>query len=194
VIRPQTDEHPDYRAYAGQIASGSVKVGDRLVSLPSGHESLVVGVDLMGSDLGEASAPTSVAIRLEDDLDISRGNVLCSVERPASVTRGLGGDVCWMSDKPLVARSRLLLKAHTNTVAVSAEELVNSLNVITGDRTPAPSQLELNSIGSVRFKLAEAIAVDPFSINRLTGAAILIDPSTNETVGSVLITWIEAGL
>ncbi|MCX6387826.1 MAG: sulfate adenylyltransferase, partial [Solirubrobacterales bacterium] len=141
-----------------------------------------------GSDLGEASAPTSVAIRLEDDLDISRGNILCSVARSASVTRGLSGDVCWMSEKPLVAKSRLLLKAHTNTVAVRAEELVNSLDVIAGDRTSAPSQLDLNSIGSVRFKLAEAIALDLFSVNRLTGAAILIDPSTNETVGSVLIT------
>ncbi len=191
VIRPQTEDHPDYRAYAGQIASGTVSVGDRVVALPSGRESNVVGVDLMGNDLGEAASPASVALRLEDDIDISRGDVLCATSSPATVTRELEGDVCWMSEHPLTARARLLLKAHTATVSVRAEDLIDSLDVISGQRSPAPQQLELNGIGAVSFKLAEPITVDRFADNRLTGAAILIDGSTNETVGSVLINKIS---
>jgi sulfate adenylyltransferase subunit 1 len=96
-----------------------------------------------------------------------------------------------MSELPLAARSRLLLKAHTSTVAARAEDLLDSLDVITGERSPSPVQLELNGIGAVSFKLAEPIALDLFSENRVTGAAILIDAATNETVGSVLITKIS---
>ena len=191
VIRPQTEDHPDYRAYAGQIASGTISVGDRVVALPSGRESNVVGVDLMGSDLGEAASPASVAIRLEDELDISRGDVLCAAGSQATVTRELEGDVCWMSEFPLTAGARLLLKAHTSTVAVRVDGLIDSLDVITGERSASPQQIDLNGIGAISFKLAEPITVDRFADNRLTGAAILIDGSTNETVGSVLINKIN---
>jgi sulfate adenylyltransferase large subunit len=188
VIRPQTEAHADYRAYAGQIVSGSVAPGDEVTLAPSGRRSVVKSVDVMGEATAGASAPLSIAVQLEDDLDLSRGEIICDAASPATVTRVLVADICWMNERPLSSSSRLLLKTTTSTTSINLDEILNRLEVVEHERIAGPDQLALNDIGSVRFRTAEPIAVDTFADNKTTGALILIDEATNETVGAGLIT------
>jgi sulfate adenylyltransferase large subunit len=183
VIRPMADEHHDYRGYAGQVAGGTWRAGDEVVVLPSGLRSTVAQID--GAD--EAVPGRSVTILLSDDLDVSRGDLLADPERPPVVARELTARVCWMSERPVEDRARLLLKHTTRTVTARLEEVVSVVDIATLEDRPAPGRLELNDLGLVRFRLAEPLAVDPYARNRATGAFILIDEATNETVGAGMV-------
>jgi sulfate adenylyltransferase large subunit len=182
VIRPISDEHHDYRGYAGQIAGGVWAAGDDVVVLPSGRRTTVAAVE---PDRGVPGM--SVTIRLTDDLDVSRGDMLADPEQPPTVARELEATVCWMAEKPLEPRTRLVVKHTTRTVRAIADELVSVTDIHTLEDRPSPERLELNDIARVRFRLAEPLAVDPYAENRATGAFILIDESTNDTVGAGMI-------
>jgi sulfate adenylyltransferase large subunit len=187
VIRPMADEHHDYRGYAGRVASGVWRAGDEVVVLPSGARSRVAAVDAAGEELEDALPGQSVTIRLEDDVDVSRGDLLADPEQPPVTAREVTARVSWMSEKPLEERARLLIKHTTRTVPARAEEIVSVVDILTLTDQAAPGKLELNDLGVVRFRLAEPLAVDPYARNRTTGAFIVIDESTNDTVGAGMV-------
>jgi sulfate adenylyltransferase large subunit len=187
VIRPMADEFHDYRGYAGQVASGDWRVGDEVVVLPSGLRSRVAAIDVEGVGLEEALPGQSVTIRLADDVDVSRGDVLSGPETPPTVARDLLARVCWMSERPLEERARLLIKHTTRTVAARADEIVSVVEIETLEDRTQPGRMELNDLGVVRFRLAEPLLVDPYARNRATGAFIVIDEATNDTVAAGMV-------
>ena len=187
VIRPMTDAHRDYRGYAGQVAGGVWRAGDEVVVLPSGARSRVASVDSAGDELDEALPGQSVTIRLEDDVDVSRGDLLSDPESPAVATRELTARVCWMAEKPLADGARLLVKHTTRTVPARVDEIVSVIEIETLEDRATPGEMGLNDLGVVRFRLAQPLAVDPYARNRSTGAFILIDESTNDTVGAGMV-------
>ncbi len=187
VIRPISDEHHDYRGYAGQVAGGVWRVGDDVVVLPSGRRSKVAAVETADGPLGEALPGMSVTIRLEDDVDVSRGDMLADPAQAPTVARELEATVCWMAEKPLEPRTRLVVKHTTRTVRAIADELLSVVDIHTLEDQPSPERLELNDIARIRFRLAEPLAVDPYVENRVSGAFILIDEATNDTVGAGMI-------
>ena len=187
VIRPMTDEHHDYRGYAGQVASGIWRAGDEVVVLPSGQRTRVAAVEIAGEPRDEALPDESVTILLEDDVDVSRGDLLADPERPPIVARELVARVSWMADKPLEDRARLLIKQTTRTVPARAEEVISVVDIETLEDRPTPGRMELNDLGVVSFRLAEPLVVDPYKENRWTGSFILIDESTNDTVGAGMV-------
>ncbi|HEY6031664.1 MAG TPA: GTP-binding protein, partial [Gaiellaceae bacterium] len=187
VIRPMKDEFHDYRGYGGQVAGGVWRAGDEVVVLPSGRRSRVAAVETADGPLDEAAPPQSVTIRLEDDLDVGRGDMLADPARPPAVARELVATVCWMSERPLEQRARLVLKHTTRTVRALAEELLSVVEIATLTDLDRPDRLELNDIGRVLLRLAEPIAADPYADNRTTGAFVLIDEATNETVAAGMI-------
>ena len=187
VIRPMSEEHPDYRGYAGQVAGGTWRAGDEVVVLPSGRRTRVAAVETADGPLDAAVPPMSVTIRLEDDVDVSRGDMLADPAEPPAVARELVATVCWMSERPLEPRARLRVKHTTRSVRAVADELLTRVDVHTLEDAAAPERLELNDIGRVAFRLAEPLAVDPYADNRATGAFILVDEATNETVGACMV-------
>jgi sulfate adenylyltransferase large subunit len=183
VIRPMSAEHPDYRGYAGSVAGGIWRAGDEVVVLPSGLRSTVEAIE--PGDV--AIPPESVTIRLADDIDVSRGDMLADPERPPTVTRELEARICWMSERPLESRAKLAVKHTTRAVRAVVDELVSVTDIHTLADVPAPERFELNEIGVVRLRLSEPLAVDPYADSRETGAFILIDEATNDTVAAGMI-------
>ena len=187
VIRPMSDEHHDYRGYAGRVASGIWQAGDEVVVLPSGLRSRVEAIDGLEGPLEAAIPPMSITIRLADDVDVSRGNMLADPARPPVVAREVEARVCWMSERPLEPRAKIGIKHTTRTVRGLVEELVSVVDIHTLDDVESPAKLELNDIGLARLRLSEPLCVDPYAENRETGAFILIDEATNDTVGAGMI-------
>ena len=187
VIRPMSDEHHDYRAYGGQVAGGVWSAGDEVVVMPGGARTQVEAVETIDGPLETAIPPMSVTIRLADDLDVSRGDMLADPADPPVVARELEARVCWMSERPLEQRARLAVKQTTRSVRAIADELVSRIDVHTLEDVPAPERLELNDIGVVHLRLSEPLCVDPYAENRATGAFVLVDEATNETVGAGMV-------
>jgi len=187
VIRPQSDEHRDYRGYAGSVAGGIWRPGDEVVVLPSGHRSRVEAIDAAGEELESALPPESVAIRLADDIDVARGDMLADPEKPPVVARELLARVCWMSERPLEQRAKIGIKHTTRSVRAIVDQLVSVIDVTSLQDVPGPERLELNDIAVVRLRLSEPLAVDPYGENRETGSFILVDESSNDTVGAGMI-------
>ncbi len=191
VVRPMADSHHDYRGYAGQIAAGDWHPGDEVVVLPSGLRSRVAAIDTVDGELSEALPGQSVTIRLEDDVDVSRGDLLAGPDHPPVVARELTARVCWMADRPLADRARLLIKQTTRTVPARVEAIVSVVEIETLEDRLSPEKMELNDLGLVRFRLAEPLVVDAYARNRGTGAFILVDESTNDTVGAGMVVVAE---
>ena len=189
VVRPRTAEHPDYRGYAGRLASGVVHPGDEVVVLPSGRRTTVVGIDRAASDgtveeREVAFAPQSVVLRLADDIDISRGDVIAAADRPSTLTRSLTGTVAVLAERTLRTRDRLLLRVGTRTVRALVDDVVDQLDIETMEQRPAPDGLSLNAIGRVRLRLAEDVAVDDYRELRRSGAFLLIDEADGATLAA----------
>ena len=187
VIRPISAEHHDYRGYAGQVAGGVWSAGDEVVVLPSGKRTSVASVETADGPLDVAVPGMSITIRLADDVDVSRGDMLADPEQAPTVARELEATVCWMAEKPLEPRTKLAIKQTTRTVRAIVDELLSVIDIRTLEDQPAPAQLELNDIARVRLRLSEPLAVDAYGDNRTTGAFILIDEATNDTVGAGMI-------
>ncbi|RKT87448.1 bifunctional enzyme CysN/CysC/sulfate adenylyltransferase subunit 1 [Saccharopolyspora antimicrobica] len=179
---------PGYRGYAGQIASGSIAPGEEVLHLPSGMRSRVVAVDTADGELDRGRAPQSVTVRLADDIDIGRGDMLCAPANPPVAATELTASVCWMSaGSALEPGTRLLLKHTTRTVKALVSGIGDRLEITTLERGPA-ERLQLNEIGEVGLRLAQPVFCDPYAGNRFTGGAVLIDEATHATVGAVMIT------
>jgi bifunctional enzyme CysN/CysC len=188
VIRPGASAGVDgYRAYAGQLASGALARGDEVVVLPGGGRTQIAAIDTYDGELEEAVAPMSFALRLADELDISRGELICRPEQAATVARELHADVCWMTERPLTARGRYVIKQTTRSASAIVHEIEDRVDVHTLARVPGAEELGLNDIGRVRLRTSVPLAFDPYSDNRRTGSFIMIDADSNETVGAGLI-------
>ena len=187
VIRPMSDDHHDYRGYAGSVAGGVWHPGDEVLVLPSARHSRVEAVESSDGPLDSALPPQSVTIRLADDIDVSRGDMLADPLEPPVVARELDARVCWMSERPLERRSKVAVKHTTRSVRAVVDEIVSVVDIHTLADTPAPERLALNDIGVVRLRLSEPLAVDPYADNRETGAFILIDEASNDTVGAGMV-------
>jgi sulfate adenylyltransferase subunit 1 (EFTu-like GTPase family) len=187
VIRPMADEHHDYRGYAGQVAGGVWRAGDEVVVLPSGLRSRVAAVETLDGTLEAARPPQSVTIRLEDDVDVSRGDMLVDPDRAPIVARELVAHLCWMSERPLEPRTKLAVKHTSRSARAVVDELISVVDMDTLEDRPSPERLELNDLAVVRLRLAEPLVVDPYERNPATGSFILIDEATNDTVAAGMV-------
>jgi bifunctional enzyme CysN/CysC len=195
VIRPQSASAPDYRAYAGQVAGGVIRPGDDVVVLPGGQRSRVAAIDTFDGPIDEAFPPMSVALRLEDDIDVSRGSTIVRAHNQPTVSNSFESLLCWMSELPLDRRRRYLVKHSTSTVMLGAIDVRYRIHVDTLHRDERATTLELNDLGRVHMELSSPLVFDSYRRNRLTGSLIVIDETTNETVaaGVILDTEVEAG-
>ncbi len=188
VLRPHSDAFHDYRGYAGTIAGGVLKPGDDVVVLPSGFTSRIARIDTMDGPLDEAFAPMSVTVLLEDDIDVSRGDMICRPHNQPVVAQDVEAMVCWMSDSPkLVPGAKFALKHTTRTARALVKDLRYRLDVNTLHRDEDASNLALNEIGRVEMRTTQPLFFDAYRRNRETGSFILIDEATNATVGAGMI-------
>ncbi|HEX4059023.1 MAG TPA: GTP-binding protein [Galbitalea sp.] len=188
VVRPQLAEFPDYRGYAGTVASGVLRVGDSVRVLPSGFESSIAGIDTADGPLEEAFPPQAVTVRLADDIDISRGDMIVRPKNLPLVTQDLDAMICWMDDRaPLTAGRTLALKHTTHWTRARVVELSYRVDVNTLHRDETATELVLNDIGRVRLRCMRPVFVDSYDRNRATGSFILVDETTNQTVAAGMI-------
>jgi sulfate adenylyltransferase large subunit len=186
VIRPMSDEHHDYRGYAGEVAGGEWRAGDDVVVLPSGLRTTVAAVETHDGTLDVAVQGQSVVVRLVDDVDVSRGDMLCDPADPPVAARELEAIVCWLSERPVATGARLAVKHTTRWTRAILEEVLSTLDVGTLEQVPGDG-LALNDLARVRLRLAGPLLVDPYATNRQAGAFVLVDESTNETVGAGMV-------
>ena len=184
VIR---DHATDYRGYAGQVASGTIAPGDDVVVLPGGARTTVTGVDTADGPLAAAGAGRSVTVRLADDIDLSRGDVLASAAAPPRVTTELDATLCWLADKPLRPGARLLLKHGTRTTQAIVGALGERLDTDTVSWVDAPETLAINDIARVTLRTADPLPVDDYAAIRATGSFLLIDPPSGATLAAGLV-------
>jgi bifunctional enzyme CysN/CysC len=187
VIRPMSDEHHDYRGYAGQVASGVFRVGDEVVVLPSETETRIAAIERDDGPAEDVYPPLSATLLLEDQVDVSRGDMICRKHNHPHAVRELEAMVCWMSDRPLRADGRYRIKHTTRTALAKVADLRYRIDVNTLHRDEQADSLGLNEIGRMRLRLSAPLLVDEYRRNRATGSFILIDESTNDTVGAGMI-------
>ncbi len=191
VIRPRSGG--DYRAYAGQVAGGVLRPGDDVVVLPSGRRTKIAGIDTFDGPIAEAFPPMSVALRLEDDIDVSRGSTIARAQNQPTVSSSFEALLCWMSEQPLSPQRRYLVKHTTRTASVSGMEMRYRIDLGQLHREEDATTLELNDLGRVRMELSSPLVFDSYRRNKVTGSLIVIDQDTNETVaaGTILDTETE---
>jgi sulfate adenylyltransferase subunit 1 len=187
VIRPHTHEHHDYRGYAGKVISGTYRKGDKVVVLPSGQTSTIKSVEIGGQVLEEAFAPQSVVLQLEDDVDISRGDMIVKQEEDLDVTKEFEALVCWMNTKALKPGAKLLLRHNSTETRAVIREIQYKVDVNTLDRVEDVDQVQLNDICRVQVRVATPLLVDPYLKNRANGGFILIDETSFTTVGAGMV-------
>jgi len=187
VVRPMSNEHHDYRGYAGTVAGGIFRPGDEVLVLPSGLTSTIEGIDLYGGAVHEAFPPQSVTVRLADDIDISRGDMICRPNNAPTVTQEIDAMVCWFSERPMQERAKYVLKHTTRTVKALVRDLHYRLDVNTLHRDETTGSLGMNDLGRVSLRVTAPLFVDEYRRNRTTGSFILVDEGTNETVGAGMI-------
>ncbi|NHA66696.1 sulfate adenylyltransferase subunit 1 [Phycicoccus flavus] len=187
VVRPKSDEHHDYRGYAGQVASGVMRPGDEVMVLPSGLTSRIAGIDLYDREVEAAFPPMSVVVRLEDDLDVSRGDMICRVRNAPQQSQDVDAMVCWMTREPLRPRQKLAIKHTTRSARAMVKDVQYRLDINTLHRDGDTQELGLNEIGRVRLRTTQQLLTDPYEHNRVTGSFILIDEATGSTVGAGIV-------
>jgi len=187
VIRPRTPEYPDYRGYAGQIAAGTIRPGDEVVVLPRGLRTKIERIDTADGPLQEAGAGSSVTVLLADDLDISRGDLIAAADRRPTVTDEITATLCWLSSKPLVPGSKLLVKHGAKTVQALVQEITARFDEQTLSSVDGPDSLELNDIGRVILRTSEEIPVDDYGTSPRTGAFLVIDPKDGDTLAAGMV-------
>ena len=188
VIRPQTARHPDYRGYAGQITSGILRVGAPVTVLPSRHMTTIAAIDTPAGAAEQAWAPQSVTIRLADDLDISRGDLIAPAADAPDVTRDITAVVCHVADRPLRTGDRVLLKHTTRAVTAVVRDIPSRLCLQDLSHRPCEGELLANDIGRVVLRTAEPLALDAYAESRRTGSFILIDPADGTTLTACMAT------
>ena len=188
VIRPISSRFPDFRGYAGRVASGVIRVGDRVKVLPSGLESVVTHITQAADELTEATPPQSITLQLADDIDISRGNIIVKSDEPQPhLEQDVRLDVCWFNEQPLQPRSRYIVRQTTGETIAIVRTINYRRNINTLEKEPGVAQLRMNDIAEISIHTAQYLTFDDYRQNRITGSVIFIDPDTNETVGAGMI-------
>ena len=188
VIRPISSRFPDFRGYAGRVASGTVQVGDRIRVLPSGQESVVTHISQAAEELTAANPPQSVTIRLADDIDISRGDILVKADEPQPhLEQDLTLDVCWFNERPMQPRAKYIVRQTTGETVAVVRAINYRRNINTLEKEHGVAQLQMNDIAEVCIHTAQQLTFDGYRQNRVTGSVIFIDQDTNETVGAGMI-------
>ena len=187
VIRPQAPELHDYRGYAGKIISGIYRKGDKINVLPSGVESTIKAIEIAGKEVPEAFAPQSVVLHLEDDIDISRGDMIVPTNNQPKLEQEFEALICWMDNKPLIPGNKYLLQTNSRVVRSVVKEIQYQLDVNTLEKNESPAQAVLNDIIKVNIKTASPVAFDSYKELRQNGGAILIDETSCVTVGACMI-------
>jgi bifunctional enzyme CysN/CysC len=187
VIRPQSVEFPDYRGYAGTVASGVLAPGDEVMVLPSGLTSRIASIETIDGPVAEAFPPMAVTVRLTDELDVSRGDLICRPRNAPEPVQDIDAMVCWLTDKPLEKGRKYAIKHTTRSGRALVKELHYRLDINTLHRDPDSAGLGLNDIGRVVLRTTTPLFVDPYRRNRTTGSFVLIDEATNATVGAGMI-------
>ena len=190
VIRPQAQTNHDlhdYRGYAGMVAGGVFKPGDDITVLPSGLQTRIASIDTAKGPVDEAFAPMSVTIRLEDDVDVSRGDMLCRPHNQPRVTQDVDAMLCWLSEDRLSVRGMYSLKHTTRNVRAQVRELDYRIDVNTLHRDETADGLSLNEIGRVRLRTTQPLFLDEYRRNRTTGSFLLIDEATGATVAAGML-------
>jgi bifunctional enzyme CysN/CysC len=187
VIRPMSHDHHDYRGYAGQVASGALRPGDPVVVLPSGFATTIASIDVYGGPIDDARPPMSVSVRLTDDIDVSRGDMLARPNNLPTVTQDVDAMVCWFANQSLRAGSTYLVKHTTRTAKARVVQLHYRLDINTLHRDESQGSLALNDLGRITLRTAVPLFVDEYRRNRITGSFILIDEGTFDTVGAGMI-------
>ncbi len=191
VVRPQTEEFHDYRGYAGQVAGGVLKKGDEVVVLPSGLTSKIAGIDLFDAEVDQAFPPMSVTVRLEDDVDVSRGDMIARVNNAPKPSQDIDAMICWMTNEPLRPRQKLAIKHTTRSARTLVKDIQYRLDINTLHRDLEATELGLNEIGRVKLRTTQPLLADPYARNRATGSFILIDEASGVTVGAGIINTAE---
>ncbi len=187
VIRPQTTEHHDYRGYAGRIAGGVFKKGDAVMVLPSGFTSKIKSIDTFDGEIDEAFAPMSVTMTLEDDIDISRGDMIVRENNKPEVSQDIEAMICWMGDSPLKEKGKYALKHTSKDARCMVKEIKYKVDINTLHRNEEDKVISSNDIARVTLRTTSPLFIDQYSRNRNTGSLILIDEATNNTVGAGMI-------
>ncbi len=187
VIRPQSDEWHDFRGYAGRVAGGVFKPGDDITVQPSGFNSKVKSIYMDGQEIDEAYSPLSVAITLEDEIDISRGDMIVKTNNPPEVSQDIDAMICWFSDKPMTPRGKYILRHTSREVKAIIKEVNYKVNINTLHKIEDDKTFNLNDIGRITVRTSAPLIHDRYKRNRSTGSFILIDAQTNETVAAGMI-------
>ena len=187
VIRPQAAELHDYRGYAGKIISGVYKKGDKVIVQPSGIESTIKAIEIGGKEIDEAFAPQSVVIHLEDNVDVSRGDMIIHRDNQPTTEQEFEVLLCWMGNKPLVAGNKYFLQINSQVVRSVVKEIEYKLDVNTLEKNYSPGKVELNDIVKASIKTASPVTFDSYKKLRENGGAILIDETSCVTVGACMI-------
>ncbi|WP_017731994.1 sulfate adenylyltransferase subunit CysN [Nafulsella turpanensis] len=187
VVRPQSDKYHDFRGYAGRIAGGVFKPGDEVLALPSGFTSKIKTIESYEDKLEEAFAPMSVTLTLEDDIDISRGDMLVKPNNQPEVGQDIELMVCWLNQKPLQERGKYIVQHTTKTAKCIVKEVRYKVNINTLHRLEDDKNIGLNDVGRIQIRTTEPLFYDSYKKNRNTGSVIIIDQFTNETIGAGMI-------
>jgi sulfate adenylyltransferase subunit 1 len=187
VLRPQSEDHLDYRAYAGRMAGGIFRTGDEITVLPSGFTSRIAGIDGPDGPLDEAFAPMSISIRLEDDIDISRGDMIVRSNNQPVATQDLEVMLCWLNNSPAKPRAKYTILHTSNQQKAVIKEVIHKIDIQSLNRNPDDKELNMNEICKVKIRTTKPLMIDPYRENRSTGSVILVDDMTNETVAAGMI-------
>ncbi len=187
VVRPQTNDHHDFRGFAGRIAAGVFKPGDDIVALPSGFTSRIKAIETFDGPLTEAFHPMSVTITLEDEIDISRGDALAKPNNLPSVSQDLDLMICWFTDKPLRNGGKYVLRHTTREVRCLVKEIRYKVNINTLHKIEEDFTIAMNDVARISIRTTQPLFYDPYKRNRSTGSVILIDEFTNDTVAAGMI-------
>ena len=184
VIRPHQDEYHDYRAYAGRVAGGIFRKGDEVTVLPSGLTSKIKSITTFDGDIEEAFSPMSISINLEDDIDVSRGDMIVKTNNEPEVGQDLNVLLCWMATKPPRPGAKYYLKSTTNEVMAIIKEVTYKININTMEKLDEDTSIKMNDMAMVKLRTTRPLVYDEYRKNRITGSLILIDDTTNETVAA----------
>ena len=187
VIRPQSKEYPDYRGYAGRIEGGVFKPGDDVSVLPSGFTSKIKAIDTFDGEVNQAFSPMSVCITLEDDIDISRGDMIVRENNKPTIEQDIDVMICWMNEKKMMIRGKYTIRHTSQTARCIIKEVKYKMDINTLHRIEEEKEIGLNDIGRISIRTTKPLFFDSYRRNRNTGSVILVDEATNETVAAGMI-------
>jgi sulfate adenylyltransferase subunit 1 len=187
VIRPQSEGYHDYRGYAGRVAGGTFKPGDEVMVLPAGFSSKIKSIDLLNEELTEAHSPMSVTITLEDDIDISRGDMIVRPKNQPRSSQDIDVMLCWLNNTPAQPKAKYIIRHTSNEARCMIKEVVYKVDINTLHRIEDDDSIGMNDILRVKLRTTRPLFADDYNDNRNTGSIILIDEATNETVAAGMI-------